>query len=180
VNTVKGSMFFLLSASLMVTGCDWEAWWSSPDPDRAEIACADIRNVDLFDACRELPPAAPEAADEYLEGASLPTVVLEGEPVRADETLEVLILVNNPSDVTWNGHVSATFDADCNGAETQNIIPVRPLTARAGATIRIQASALCTEMPVGERALTTALHGPDPVDRLEETIILFHLRVDPD
>jgi len=180
VNTANGSMLFLLSASLMLTGCDWEAWWSSPDPDGTKIACADIRNVDLFDACRELPPAAPEAADEYLVGASLPTTVLEGEPVRADEALEVLISVNNPSDATWNGHVSATFDTNCDGAETQNIIPVRPVTVRAGATVRIQASALCTEMPVGDRALTTALHGPDPVDRLEATIILFHLRVDPD
>ena len=180
MNTANGSMLFLLSASLMLTGCDWEAWWPSPDPDRAEIACADIRNVDLFDACRELPPAAPEAADEYLVGASLPTIVLEGEPVRADETLEVLISVNNPSGVTWNGHVSATFDTNCDGAGTQDIIPARPVTVRAGATVRIQASALCTQMPVGDRTLTTALHGPDPVNRLEETIILFALRVDPD
>jgi hypothetical protein len=179
VNKTIGSTVVLLSASLMLTGCDWEVWWPSRDPDRAEIACADIRNVELFDACRELPAAASEAADEFLLDARVPTVVLQGESVRRDEELEVLISVNNPGDVTWNGHVSATFDADCDGAQTEEIIPVRAVTVRAGATVRIQASALCTEMPLGDRRLTTALYGPDPVDLLEETIILFPLTTDP-
>jgi hypothetical protein len=34
-------------------------------------------------------------------------------------------------------------------------------------------------MPLGDRRLTTALYGPDPVDLLEETIILFPLTTDP-
>ena len=175
MNKTIGSTIVLLGTTLMLSACDWEVWWPSEDPDRAEIACADIRNVERFDACRELPAAPPEAADEFLVGASVPTVVLEAESVQRDEELEVLISVNNPGDVTWNGHVSATFDSDCDGAQTEEIIPVRAITVRAGATIRIQASALCSTMPLGDRRLTSALYGPDPVDLLEETIILFPL-----
>lgn len=165
----------LFGASLLLSACDWEAWWPAKDPDRAEIACADIRNVERLDACRELPAAAPEAADEFLVDASVPTVVLQAESVQREEELELLISVNNPGDVTWNGHVSATFDADCDGAQTEEIIPLRAITVRAGATVRIQASALCTAMPLGDHRVTTALYGPDPVDLLEETIILFPL-----
>ncbi len=175
VNKTIGTTVILLAASLILSACEWEIWWPSEDPDSAEIVCADIRNVERFDACRELPDAALEAADEFLGDARVPTVVLQGESVQRDEELEVLISVSNPGDVTWNGHVSATFDSDCEGTQTEEIIPLRAITVRAGATVRIQASALCTAMPLGDRRLTTALYGPDPIDLLEETIILFPL-----
>lgn len=170
-----------LAAALALSGCEWDDWYKQPAadaqvPESAGIDCAQLRNSQTG-ACEAPPRADAATARRYL--ASEPTTVLDAGALYRGAPLQALVEVVNESRAVWNGHVSAAFDAACAGDEDFDIIPLQPLRIRVDGAAHLQMAATCADMPLGQRAVSVLLHGPDPVEVLERFVIVFDLQSGP-
>lgn len=171
----RGALTALLAIAL--SGC-FSSGSKSGGPE-VSITCADVAAQGVTDSCRDLP--APEFATAYplyafnAANGGPDIIIVDAGAIQRGAEVAVFMEAHNAGGSTWNGHVSAIFDAGCNGAEEWDMIPIQARSIGPGQTLSLDAAGQCGDMPTGPRTLAASLHGPDPEEILQQVLVLFDL-----